>query len=152
MRRGESRRLGWLGLAVAREPGDREGARVAAVLESSPAHLAGIRPGDVILEVNGAPIDAPIGLAETLAETGPASDVSIKLLRGEGHVLQVAADLKPRPLAICAAPPRAAAQAPPTLKQLLDENRRLHARVAELEAMRRQLEGQVHQLQAERKK
>ncbi len=152
MRRGESRRLGWLGLAVAQEPGDREGARVAAVLESSPAHMAGIRPGDVILEVNGAPVDAPIGLAEMLAETGPAPDVSIKLLRGDGHVMQVAADLQPRPLAICSAPPRAVVEAPPTLQQLLDENRRLHARVAELEAMRRQLEQQVHQLQAERDK
>jgi len=148
MRRGESRRLGWLGLAVAQEPGDREGARVAAVLESSPAHLAGIHPGDVLLEIHGIPIEKPIGVAEAVAEAGPASGVKIKLLRNDRRILQVAADLQPRPLAICSAPARVGSEAPPTLQQLLDENRRLRAQVAELEESRRQLEERVRQLEA----
>ncbi len=148
MRRGESRRLGWLGVAVAQEPGNREGARVAAVLESSPAHLAGIRPGDVILEINGSPIEAPIGVAETVAEAGPASGVKIKLLRDDGHILQVAADLQPRPLAICSTPTRSSAEAPLTPQQVLQENGRLRERVAELEATCRQLEARVRQLEA----
>jgi len=149
MRRGESRRLGWLGVAVAEEPGDRQGARVAAMLESSPAHLAGIRPGDVLLEINGTPVEEPIAVAEMVAEAGPAPGVRIKLLRGDRRILQVTADLQPRPLAICIAPPRMASETPLTLPHLVEENRRLQARVAELEAVRRQLEDRLRQVQAE---
>ena len=149
MRRGESRRLGWLGVAVAHEPGDRQGARVAAVLESSPAHLAGIRPGDVLLEINGAPVERPVTVAEMVAEAGPVPGVRIKLLRGDRQILQVAADLQPRPLAICIAPPRMGAEAPLTLPAThRGEPPPAGPASAELEAACRQLEDRLRQVEA----
>jgi S1-C subfamily serine protease len=148
MRQGESRRLGWLGVAVAQESGDREGARVAAVLEASPAHVAGIRPGDVLLEINGTPIEQPVAVAEMVAEAGPQSGMRIKLLRGNGQIIQIAADLQPRPLAICTAPLRPGAEPPLSLPEVVEQNRQLRARIAELEAARLQLEQRVRQLEA----
>jgi S1-C subfamily serine protease len=146
LRRGESRRLGWLGVAVAAEPGDREGAQVAAVLERSPAHLAGIRPGDLVLEINETAIESPSGVAELVAQAGPVPGMKMKLLRG-GQLMQVTVDLQPRPLAICSAPARLTVEAPITVQQLMDENRRLRLRVLELEAASRQMQDRLHQLE-----
>lgn len=148
LRRGESRRLGWLGVAVAAEPGDREGAQVAAVLESSPAHLAGIRPGDLVLEINETAIESPSGVAELVAQAGPVPGMKMKLLRGS-HIMQVTVDLQPRPLAICSTPARLTAEAPITVQQLMEENRRLRLRVLELEAASQQLQDRLHQLEQE---
>jgi serine protease DegS len=146
MQHGESRRLGWLGVAVAAEPGDREGAHVAAVLEGSPAHLAGIRPGDLLLEINETAIEAPAGVAEMVAQAGPVPGMKMKLLRG-GQISQIVVNLQPRPLAICSSPQRVTAEAPITVPQLIEENQRLRLRILELEAARKQLEDRLHQLE-----
>jgi len=146
MRRGESRRLGWLGVAVAEEPTDREGARVAAVLEDSPAHLAGIRAGDLLLQIGQRTIETPSAVAEIVAQTGPTSGLRVKLLRG-GEIKMLAVNLAPRPLAICSLPPYAATERPATVQQIIEENYRLRARVWELEQKRRQLQDYIRRLE-----
>ena len=146
MRRGESRRLGWLGVAVAAEPGDREGAHVAAVLEGSPAYLAGIRPGDLLLKINATAIETPAGVAEMVAQAGPVPGMKMQFLRG-AQITQVVVNLQPRPLAICISPPHVTAEAPITVPQLIQENQLLRARILQLEAAQQQLQERLHQLE-----
>jgi S1-C subfamily serine protease len=100
LREGRSRRLGWLGLAILQEPGGREGVRVKATLEGSPAQAAGIQADDVLLQVGESTIDSPAVLAREVAEGGPGRTVAIKLLRGN-EVKTVRVAITPRPFLIC---------------------------------------------------
>jgi S1-C subfamily serine protease len=53
---------------------------VAAVLPSSPAALAGLRPGDLIVRFRGQPIAASAQLRQALA-SGPINGAEIVFLR-----------------------------------------------------------------------
>jgi S1-C subfamily serine protease len=160
LREAKSRRLGWLGLAVIQEPGDREGVRVKAVLEKSPAQAAGIEADDILLQIDDAIIDSPAALVHQVAEAGPGHPVSIKLLRGK-EVKAVQVETGPRPILICGglrkesgefvqAPWRkvispflsseAYAREQDKVSALLEENRLLRARVQQLEERLRQVE------------
>jgi S1-C subfamily serine protease len=99
LERGESRRLGWLGVALQRERAGLEGVRVGLVLPGEPAHAAGIRAGDILLEVDGRPIDSVDVLADVVTAAGPREGVPVKLLRGEG-IVDMPVDIGPRPLLI----------------------------------------------------
>jgi len=148
LERGESRRLGWLGVSVVREAGGLEGARVADVLESSPAHRAGILPGDVLLQIGDAPLRGPEGLTRVVAARGPRQNVTFHVLRGE-TLEKGTVNIEARPLLICkgARRPgedsvrlrwRRSAGGPDErtdwrLRRLMEENRRLRTRVRGLE-------------------
>jgi len=149
---GRSRRLGWLGLSVLSEDGRREGVRVGAVLDRSPAYSAGVRPGDVLLQVGEHAISGPVDLIESLCRAGPGADVELKLLRGSS-IRTVRLEVGARPLLICGATPRPGGgfdlarlgsstrssswsfQGSRTalLRGLLEQNRRLRLRLEELE-------------------
>ncbi len=60
--------------------GDRTGVLITTVKEDSPAAVAGLRAGDVIIAVDGEEIDGPGGLSRMVweVETGP---VAIQILR-----------------------------------------------------------------------
>ncbi len=148
LERGESRQLGWLGLSVVRESGELEGARVAEVLESSPAHRAGILPGDILLEFDEEPLQRPEALARLIATGGPRRNVGFSVLRG-GQLRTGTVDIEPRPLLICAAAqrpgedrfrlrrPRGADHEALTREQwrrLIEENRRLREQLHMLES------------------
>lgn len=84
-------RHGWLGVQMAdvdedtaRSHGLEEphGALVLSVLPGSPAELAGIQPGDIILSWDGKPLEDSAALGVTVARTPVGSDVLIELLRG----------------------------------------------------------------------
>jgi S1-C subfamily serine protease len=142
LRQGTSRRLGWLGVALAREREGREGVRVEAVLEDSPAHHAGIRTGDILLQVDEQTIDGLGVMARRIVEAGPGREVEIRLLRGE-EIKALRVELGERPLLICAgqrAPGeehiqmrRRLSRLPSDPAELLEENRRLRRRIEELE-------------------
>lgn len=93
-----SPRRGWLGLALqeltpalAKGLGlnGRDGAVVSEVTASSPAAVAGIRKGDVILEFNGRPVRAMRDLPKWVAAQRPGTRARLKLLR-DGRPLEVA--------------------------------------------------------------
>jgi serine protease Do len=57
------------------------GALVADVTPGSPAAKAGIERGDVILDLNGQPVNAPDDLSLHIAETAPGTTVHLKIAR-----------------------------------------------------------------------
>ncbi len=82
---------GWLGVSVqditpelreAMEIEARSGALVSDVSEGGPAETAGIEPRDVILRVDGSPVEDTGDLLAILREKSPADRVEILVLRG----------------------------------------------------------------------
>jgi serine protease DegQ len=61
---------------------EAKGAFVAAVLDGGPGARAGVRPNDVIVEVNGKPINDRADAINTIASSAPEQTISMKLLRG----------------------------------------------------------------------
>jgi serine protease Do len=67
-----------------------DGALVDAVPEQGPAAKAGIRPGDVILQFNGQPVQEPADLARQVSDLKPGSEAKVSLWRdGKAHELSV---------------------------------------------------------------
>jgi serine protease Do len=152
LREGKSKRLGWLGIAVARERGQDEGLRVKAVLGDSPGEAAGVRRGDVLLQIDDQPMEDVESMAGAIAEAGPGRRLELTILR-DGELADLAVTTGARPILICGGlrrpgekalrmrgpgafgpfPPGAYAHLPEALAELLEENRRLHERLADLE-------------------
>ena len=67
--------------------GKPTGALIAAVEPNAPAAKAGIKPGDVITDVNGKPIDSPRKLALAISSIKPGDDAHVTYLRNgrENH-------------------------------------------------------------------
>jgi Do/DeqQ family serine protease len=79
---------GWLGIAIqdvtdelAGTFGVREGVLVAEVVKGGPAEAAGVRQGDVIVELNGAPIKEVPDLQRRVAAVAPGQPVRLKVIR-----------------------------------------------------------------------
>ena len=60
---------------------DTCGILVAEVLDDSPAKAAGVRSGDVIVEVNGAPVTDNSSFRNTIAMIGPETKVKLGVVR-----------------------------------------------------------------------
>jgi S1-C subfamily serine protease len=60
----------------------QQGVRVSSVEKGSPADRAGLREGDVIVGLDGMPIDSVDGLHQALDASRIQRDVALKLLRG----------------------------------------------------------------------
>ena len=103
--RGEVQR-GWLGIsgsdvvpAVGRAP--RSGALVAGVHANTPAYQAGVRAGDLVVEIDGAAIKDFGDLRGRIGEHGPNESVSLKVLRdGKAKKLRVSLGQRPSPTAL----------------------------------------------------
>jgi len=90
---------GWLGVGLQhvlvpdrlREAAGRErGLMVVALVPKGPAEQAGVLPGDIILEVNGARAGRSRGLAAALGAERIGQPATLKLLRaGEVHLLTI---------------------------------------------------------------
>lgn len=81
---------GWLGVGIqsltkelAEQFGVKEGQGVLIneVYQNDPAHLAGIKPGDIILTVNNSPVDTPNQLSRLVAKVEPGEKADIRVLR-----------------------------------------------------------------------
>jgi serine protease Do len=81
---------GWLGVSIQPLTPDlaksfgltvTQGALVSSVVEESPAAKAGVRPGDVIVQFDGKPIDGPRALPPLVALTEVGRTVSMTVLR-----------------------------------------------------------------------
>ncbi|GBL46505.1 outer membrane stress sensor protease DegS [Sulfuriferula multivorans] len=58
-----------------------DGALIAGILKGGPADLAGIKPGDVLIDVNGKPVKDSTSLLQLIAAQTPGQTAQLKLLR-----------------------------------------------------------------------
>lgn len=75
-------------LARALELDTTDGAIVAGLEDGAPAQDAGLREGDVLLEVDGETIESPRALARTVADLTPGEDVPFTVFR-DGEEIEV---------------------------------------------------------------
>ncbi|MEQ9451472.1 MAG: trypsin-like peptidase domain-containing protein [Pseudomonadales bacterium] len=75
---------GWLGVVLGPNFDNLEvgGLRVGRVTNGGPAHLAGIRPGDVLLSINQVQAIVPAEITDVIAKATPGSELQIEVLRG----------------------------------------------------------------------
>ncbi len=73
---------GWLGLEVVSLPEQRNGVVVSGVYAGGPAAEAGLRPGEVLVAIDGAPVGNGQAGMNTLARTRPGDKVSLEIRRG----------------------------------------------------------------------
>ena len=65
---------------------DTEGSLIAGGMRGSPADTAGIRPGDVLLSVNGKPVKDPQVMLDLIAALTPEERAAFRLRRDKGIV------------------------------------------------------------------
>ena len=92
---GQVREEGFLGVGLAERTDGGQGAIISSVQPNSPASLAGIREDDIVLSVDGEPIDGQAGLVAAIRDASPGQTVEIELLR-DGKRLSVKAKLVAR--------------------------------------------------------
>ncbi len=73
---------GWVGVTVEREERPVRGVRVIQVVRNSPADLAGIRPGDLIVRVGPKRTQTIAELLQHLTEAEPGEVLDFTILRG----------------------------------------------------------------------
>jgi serine protease Do len=91
---------GWLGVRLQDIPaGPRNGAAagVAIVEQGSPAARAGLRPGDVVVAVGGAPSESARGVIRAVAALPPGTQTSLLVIRqGKPIELNLTVGRRPR--------------------------------------------------------
>lgn len=93
---GEARREGYLGVGLDnREDGGR-GAVITDVEDGSPADRAGIVTGDIVVDVDGTPIDGLGALIAAIRDRSPGDQLSVEVVR-DGARLSLFATLVERP-------------------------------------------------------
>jgi serine protease DegQ len=100
---------GWIGVeAQAISPavaesfklGSTRGALIAGVLRGGPADKAGVKPGDVLLEVQGKPVADPTGMLNLIAALAPGQPARVKLKRhGQDVDATITVGRRPKPQA-----------------------------------------------------
>src|SRR5207244_2980031 len=100
---------GWIGvevqevtppLAESFKLGGTRGALIAGVLRGGPADKAGIKPGDVLLEVQGKPVADPAAMLNLIAALAPGSAATMKVKRqGQDMDASVTVGRRPKPQA-----------------------------------------------------
>ena len=79
----------------------KRGVLITGVLQNGPAAQAGIRPGDVIVEVGGKKISAVSELLSQVAALKPGTAAGVRLLRRDEKVeLKVTPGVRPKPRAV----------------------------------------------------
>jgi serine protease Do len=98
-----SYRRGYLGVALSDIPADMkdelqatQGILIRSVEQGTPAEKAGIEAGDVVVEVDGAPVRDESHFREMIADKGPGATVTLKILR-DGKPMTVKATLDVHP-------------------------------------------------------
>jgi putative serine protease PepD len=92
---GTDREEGYLGVGVTKREDGGQGAIITNVQPDSPADAAGIQEGDIVLSVDGEPIDGQAGLVAAIRDCDPGQVVEIVLLR-DGERVTVSATLVAR--------------------------------------------------------
>jgi putative serine protease PepD len=71
----------WIGIEV-EEAGSDPGPKVKSVREASPAAVAGLAVGDVVVELDGKPVPTMAALLSTLRSRKPGAVVNVTVVRG----------------------------------------------------------------------
>ena len=100
---------GWIGVEVQEitpaaaesfKLGGTRGALIAGVLRGGPADKAGVKPGDVLFEIQGKPVLDPPGMLNLVAALAPGETASMKLKRKGSDVdASVTVGRRPKPQA-----------------------------------------------------
>ena len=100
---------GWIGvevqeitpaLAESFKLGAARGALIAGVLRGGPADRAGVKPGDVLVEVQGKPVADPTGMLNLIAALAPGQAAKVKLKRqGQDVAATITVGRRPKPQA-----------------------------------------------------
>jgi serine protease DegQ len=98
---------GWIGVEVQEltppvadsfKLGSTRGALIAGVLRGGPADKAGVKPGDVLLEIEGKPVSDPAAMLNVVAALSPGSSANVKLKRhGQDVNASVTVGRRPKP-------------------------------------------------------
>jgi len=98
---------GWIGvevqeitpaLAESFKLGDARGAIIAGVLRGGPADRAGVKPGDVLTAINGAPVSDPQVMLNLVAALQPGTRAQMQLRRqAESLEVEVTVGRRPKP-------------------------------------------------------
>ncbi len=84
---------GWLGVSV----DDRDdGVTIASLDRNGPAGKSGIRPGDVVIAINGDHIDSSRGLIRAVAGVAPGNSVRVTIRR-QGREMDISVNVGRRP-------------------------------------------------------
>jgi Do/DeqQ family serine protease len=100
---------GWIGVEVQEitppiaesfKLGGTRGALIAGVLRGGPADKAGVKPGDVLTEVEGKPVADPTSMLNLIAALAPGKPASVKLKRNGNDVdATITVGRRPKPQA-----------------------------------------------------
>jgi serine protease DegQ len=77
-------------------PKDTTGVLISGVLEGGPADKAGMKPGDVLTQVNGQAVSDVVTLLNRIAQTSPGDEAKINLLR-KGKQMSLTVQVGKRP-------------------------------------------------------
>ena len=96
---------GWVGvelqeitpeLADSFKLGATDGVLVAGVQRGSPADRAGIKPGDIVLTIDGKPVHDPDSMRNLIVALAPGKQAALRLKRGQNNLdLQVNVGKRP---------------------------------------------------------
>jgi serine protease DegQ len=96
---------GWIGVEVQEitpaladsfKLGSQRGALIAGVLRGGPADKAGVKPGDVLTEVQGKPVGDPTAMLNLIAALPPGAPAKMKLKR-QGQDVEATINIGRRP-------------------------------------------------------
>jgi Do/DeqQ family serine protease len=100
---------GWIGVEVQEitppvaesfKLGSARGALIAGVLRGGPADKAGVKPGDVLVEVEGKPVADPTSMLNMIAALAPGNSARLKLKRqGKDVEANITVGRRPKPQA-----------------------------------------------------
>lgn len=78
-------------------PANTSGVLISGVLEGGPADKAGMKPGDVLTQVNGQAVNDVVTLLNRIAQTSPGDEAKINLLRkGKPMALKIQVGKRPK--------------------------------------------------------
>ena len=100
---------GWIGVEVQEitppiaesfKLGGTRGALIAGVLRGGPADKAGVKPGDVLVEVEGRPVADPTSMLNLIAALPPGKPATMKVKRGGQEIdATITVGRRPKPQA-----------------------------------------------------
>jgi serine protease DegS len=78
---------GWLGISTTNYHTELKGFVVDEVMNNSPAQAAGIKTGDVVYQIDNAPIKSVADALDIIAETKPNTELTFKIYR-QGNAIE----------------------------------------------------------------